>query len=82
MNDLNEYFHTNDDGSYSILVDAQNLHDVLLSLSHHNIHVLRQRDAIFRDAKVLNIELALNAKAEDIKFALDNSVKFIRPFPK
>ncbi len=78
-----DYFHTNEDGTLSILVDAQDKHDVLHSFARHSIDVVAQEDAIFSGAgKVYSIEFTLRAKEDDILFALDSSTKFIRPFPK
>ncbi len=76
-------YHINADGTKSFLIDAVDKNDAIVALAKFNISVLKTEEAIFSDSgKVLDIDFTVDAKDEEISFALDSMTKMLRPYPK
>ena len=77
------YIHDNDDGTKSFLGDAMELSQIRVALNKQNISIIHEEDALFNSkGKVVDIDFTVDGPNEDRSFALQDMIKYIRPYYK
>lgn len=84
MNDhTTEDIHNNEDGTLSFLIDALEVSQASVALSKQNIRIVGEDGALFdRAGTVMEVDMTVEGSEEDVLFALQDMIKFIRPYPK
>ena len=78
-----EDIYDNEDGTFSFLMDALEVTQARVALSKQNVRILTEDDALYdRQGRVMNVDMTVEGSEDDILFALQDMIKFIRPYPK
>jgi hypothetical protein len=74
-------FYIEENGSISFLVEAPEIAQIRKALDRQNVRIIEETDAVFNAAtdKVYDIDLNVDGTIEDIEFALQDLIKFVRP---